>query len=157
MKILLVAALAMSTLALTGCAAETPAPAPAAATVTLDPAPDANNPACADVMVRLPEKDGDLAKRQTSSQSTAAWGDPTGAIFRCGVEPVTVSELTCVTAGDIDWLVDDSKMPTYRFITFARNPGIEVIVNSKAIAGVTALEALSSAISKIPATARCSG
>lgn len=155
MKILLAAALAMSTLALTGCAPE--ALAPAAATVTLDPAPDANNPACAEVMVRLPDTEGELAKRQTSSQSTAAWGDPTGVIFRCGVAPVTVSKLTCVTAEDVDWLIDDSKMPTYRFITFARNPGIEVIVNSKAIAGVTALEGLSSAISKIPATARCSG
>lgn len=152
MKILISAALALSALALSGCAST-----PTAPTVSLNPAADANNPACAEVMVRLPDTIDTLERRQTNSQSTAAWGDPTSVIFRCGVEPVTVSQLTCVSASDIDWLIDDSKMPSYRFITFGRDPGIEVIVDSKKIAGVTALETLSSAISKIPATARCSG
>ena len=79
MKFLLAAALAMGTLTLTGCTA----------TVALDPAPDANNPACADVVVRLPDTIDSLQKRGTNSQSTAAWGEPTGVIFRCGLPAVS--------------------------------------------------------------------
>lgn len=147
MKFLLAAALAMSTLALTGCTA----------TVALEPAPDANNPACADVVVRLPDTIDNLAKRGTNSQSTAAWGEPTSVIFRCGLPEVSLSKLTCVTASDIDWLVDDTNRPSYRFVSFARKPAIEVIVDSTKVSGVTALDELSSAISYIPASKRCLG
>jgi hypothetical protein len=151
MKILLATALALSSLALTGCA---PA-APVLPTVSLNAAEDANNPACAEVGVRLPEKVGELEKRQTDSQSTAAWGNPTTVIYRCGMPEVTVSDLVCVTSEDIDWLIDDSKRPTYRFVTFGRKPAIEVVVDAKQISGVTALEGFAPAISKIPATKRC--
>lgn len=140
------AVLAASALLLTGCTA----------TVSLDPAADANDPACADVMVRLPDAIGELERRQTNSQSTAAWGEPTSVIFRCGLEPVTVSNLTCVTASDQDWLVDESNKPSYRFVSFARTPAVEVILDSQKISGVSALDELSSAISRIPATKRCS-
>ena len=147
MKFLLAAALAAGTLALTGCSA----------TVSLDPAADANNPACANVVVRLPDSIDNNTKRQTNSQSTAAWGEPTSVIFRCGLPAVTVSKLTCVTTSGIDWLVDESKKPSYRFITFARKPAIEVIVDSQKISGVTALDELSQAVSQIPATDKCAG
>ena len=141
------AVLATSALLLTGCTA----------TVSLDPAADANDPACAEAMVRLPSAFEELERRNTNSQSTAAWGDPTGVIFRCGLEPVTVSKLSCVTTSDIDWLVDESKKPTYRFITFARKPAIEVIVDSSKASGVTVLDELAAAVSRIPATDRCQG
>ena len=147
MKFLLAAALAAGTLALTGCSA----------TVSLDPAADANNPACANVVVRLPDSIDNNAKRQTNSQSTAAWGEPTSVILRCGLPEVTVSKLTCVTASGIDWLVDESKKPSYRFITFARKPAIEVIVDSQKVSGVSALDELSQAVSQIPATDKCAG
>ncbi len=151
MKIFIATALALGSLALTGCA---PA-APVLPTVSLDAAADANNPACAEVGVRLPESVGEMAKRQTDSQSTAAWGDPTGVIYRCGMPEVTVSDLVCVTSEDVDWLIDDSKRPTYRFITFARKPAIEVVVDSKLISGVSALDSFATAIKEIPASKRC--
>lgn len=145
MKKLLV--LAASVLTLTGCAT----------TISLDPASDANNPACASVVVRLPDTIDSAQKRETNAQSTAAWGDPASVIFRCGLEPVTISKLACVTASDVDWLVDDSKRPSYRFISFARTPAIEVIVDSKTASGVTVLDELASAVKKIPASDRCQG
>ena len=126
-----------------------------AATVNLEAAPLANDPACAEVIVRLPDALDNLAKRTTNAQSTGAWGEPAAVILRCGLEPVEVSKLTCVTSSDIDWLVDDSNSPNYRFITFGRNPATEVIVDSTKIAGVTALDALASAVSKIEPTKRC--
>jgi hypothetical protein len=53
-------------------------------------------------------------------------------------------------------LVDDSKKPSYRFITFGRKPATEVIVDSRKVAGVTALSDLSAAMQSIDATKHCS-
>jgi hypothetical protein len=125
------------------------------ATVNLEAAPLANDPACAEVTVRLPEVIGDQNKRITNAQATGAWGQPSSVILRCGLEPVTVSSLTCVSASGVDWLVDESKSPSYRFITFGRSPATEVIVDSKMVAGVTALDTVSAAVKMIPATKTC--
>lgn len=127
-----------------------------AATINLEPAPLSNNALCAEVSVRYPDQIGDLAQRYTNAQATSAWGEPAAIIARCGLEPVEISSLPCVTANDIDWLVDESQAPKYRFISFARNPAVEVIVDSEIASGVTALEAMGLALSKIPATKRCS-
>ena len=75
--------------------------------------------------------------------------------MRCGLEPVEVSSLVCVTASDIDWLLDESEAPNYRFISFARSPATEVIVDSTVVAGVTVLEELAASISVLDATKRC--
>ncbi|WP_246030967.1 DUF3515 family protein [Rhodoluna limnophila] len=138
-------ALLLATISLTGCAT----------TVTLDPAPLANDPNCAEVIVRLPELVGDQSERPTNAQATAAWGDPASVLLRCGLEPVLVSDLPCVTAGGVDWLVDESEKPSYRFISFARTPGTEIIVDSNTISGITALEALGPAVQNIEASKTC--
>lgn len=133
-------------LLLTGCAP----------VVNLQAAEDANNPLCAEVSVRVPDTLGELEKRETNSQATAAWGEPAAVLMRCGLEGVEVSTLPCVTAGEVDWLVDDSEAPNYRFISYARYPAVEVIVDSKLASGVSALEGLAQAVSQIPATKTCS-
>ncbi len=133
-------------LLLTGCAP----------VVNLQAAEDANNPLCAEVSVRVPDTLGELEKRETNSQATSAWGEPAAVLMRCGLEGVEVSTLPCVTAGEVDWLVDDSEAPNYRFISYARYPAVEVIVDSKLASGVSALEGLSQAVSQIPATKSCS-
>jgi hypothetical protein len=125
------------------------------ATVSLEAAADSNNPACAEVSVRLPDQTAELDKRVTDAQATGAWGNPTAIILRCGLPPVEVSELPCVTANGVDWLVDDSEKPSYRFITFGRNPATEVIVDSNKVAGVSALSDLSAAIQSIESTKQC--
>ena len=130
---------------LTGCSA----------TVTLEPAPDSNNPACAEVSVRLPGQIDNLEKRQTDAQATGAWGTPAAVIERCGLPQVLVSKLPCITAGGVDWLVDDSAKPSYRFISFARNPATEVIVDSKKASGASALDAIGPAVSHIVASDHC--
>lgn len=75
-------------------------------------APDAADPACARVVLALPESLGDgLAEQRTTSQATWAWGDPTDPVtLRCGVEvpgPTTEQCVTMETASgaSIDWLV----------------------------------------------------
>jgi hypothetical protein len=126
-------------------------------TVSLEPAADANNPGCADVIVRLPDGVDGQERRTTNAQSTAAWGAPTTVILRCGIEPVEISTLPCVTASGVDWLVDESAKPSFRFISFGRDPAIEVIVDSENAVGVNALESLAPAVQSIEATKRCLG
>ncbi len=140
---LLVASLALLTLS--GCAA----------TVNLEPAEDSNNPGCAEVMVRLPSQLGGLQERYTNAQATAAWGDPAAVLLRCGLVPVEVSILPCVTAAGIDWLVDDSLAPSYRFISYARFPAVEVVVDSDNASGITSLEGIAGAVAQLPATKAC--
>ena len=106
--------------------------------------------------MRLPDTVAEMSKRVTDAQATGAWGNPTAVILRCGLPAVEVSTLPCVTASGVDWLVDDSKKPSYRFITFGRKPATEVIVDSNKVAGVTALSDLSAAIQSIEATKHCS-
>jgi hypothetical protein len=123
--------------------------------VTLEPAEDANNAECAEIIVRLPDELAGEPKRRVNAQSTAAWGEPVSLILRCGLEPVEVSALPCVSAGDVDWLVDDANAPSFRFVSYARFPATEVIIDSTKLAGVTVLEQLSSTIGILPATKRC--
>lgn len=135
----------LASITLTGCAA----------TVTLEAAPLANDPNCAEVIVRLPELIADQEERTTNAQATGAWGNPASVLLRCGLEPVFISDLPCVTAGGVDWLVDESSKPSYRFISFGRTPATEVIVDSEAISGVTALEAVGPAVQNIEASKTC--
>lgn len=128
-----------------------------AATVSLQPAELANDPNCAEVSVRLPDAIGDQLRRTTDAQATAAYGEPTSVIVRCGLPEVNVSSLACVTTSDVDWLVDPADAPKYRFVSFGRSPATEVIVDSSKVTGVTTLDALASAIKSLPATAQCSG
>lgn len=126
-----------------------------APTVHLSPAEEANSLACADVMVRLPDEVDGLTRRSTDSQSTAAWGEPAAVILRCGLPTATASSLRCITQGDVDWLVDESEAPSYRFITFGRNPATEVIVDSKNAVGVNVIDAISAVVVNQKATAHC--
>jgi hypothetical protein len=130
---------------LTGCAS----------TINLQAAPDANNPGCATVTVRLGNTVGSQSRRLTNAQATAAWGTPANILLRCGIEPVTVSTLKCVTVSGVDWLVDGSKDPSYRFITFGRTPATEVILDSTKVSGATVLDDLSGAINRGKVTAHC--
>ncbi|CAB4636030.1 unannotated protein [freshwater metagenome] len=123
--------------------------------MALQPAADANNPDCAEIIVRLPDEIAGEDRRSVNAQSTAAWGDPVSVLLRCGLEPVEVSTLPCVSASEIDWLVDDANAPSYRFISFATAPATEVIIDSSRLAGVTVLEQLAGSVGVLEPTKRC--
>ena len=105
--------------------------------------------------MRLPSQLGGLQERHTNAQATAAWGDPAAVLLRCGLEPVEVSTLPCVTAAGIDWLVDDSLAPNFRFISYARFPAVEVVVDSDNASGITSLEGIAGAVAQLPVTKAC--
>ena len=139
------AILTVATLTLSGCAS----------TVNIEPAADANNPSCAEVIVRLPSDVEGLPKRVTGSQATGAWGEPASVLLRCGLEPVFASKLPCVTQGGVDWLVDATEAPSYRFITFGRKPAAEVIMDSRVLSGASVLDALAPSVQYLPSTRTC--
>lgn len=125
-----------------------------ASPVALEPADDATNPGCAEIVVRLPEALGEQKLRETNAQGTGAWGDPATILLRCGVEVPGPTTDQCVEVGGIDWIVDDSNKPIFRFVTYGRTPATEVIVDYDK-ASASALIDLVGAISMIPAENAC--
>lgn len=139
-----VSAAVLLTITLAGCASA----------VALEPADDATNPQCAEVIVRLPDALGEQKLRETNAQGTGAWGDPATILLRCGVEVPGPTTQQCVEVGGIDWIVDDSNKPIFRFVTYGRTPATEVIVDYDK-ASASALIDLVGAISPIPTENRC--
>ena len=141
-----IAAVAGVSLLLAGCAP----------TVALHPAPPhANDPACADVIVRLPDQldsqSGLLARRDTDAQSTAAWGDPTSVILRCGVPVPGATTLPCIQIDNaIYWLREkDDAQKVWRFTTFGRDPAIQLAISTTLSPGVV-LDQLNTEIDFLP-------
>jgi hypothetical protein len=114
--------------------------------VALDPAPHANDPACADVIVRLPDTLENLPRRETNAQATGAWGDPAEILLRCGVAVPTASDLPCVETDGFQWLRDDSKAPTYVFTSYGRTPAVAIVIDQRKLSPGPTLQDLETVI-----------
>ncbi|MBT8161496.1 MULTISPECIES: DUF3515 domain-containing protein [Arthrobacter] len=141
-----VTAAAVSVLGLSAC---TPA-------VDVQAASDAANPACAPMMVALPDKVGDASLRQTNSQATAAWGDPSVLILRCGVNIPGPTTDRCVTVNDVDWVIKEGD-PVWTLTTYGREPATEILMDPNKISSATVLADLAPAAAKIKAVRKCVG
>jgi hypothetical protein len=132
-----------------------------AATVSMTPAAASNDPACADVIVRLPDQVDGKDRRWTDAQATAAWGDPAAVLLTCGVTPPGPTTLRCETVSGVDWVIDESDAPHYRVTTFGRTPAVELYFtteNSDTVQGVSSrdvLDAVSPLVSQLPKDAEC--
>ncbi len=122
-----------ASLALTACSS----------TVSLTPPPDAANPHCADVTVRLPASLAGQDRRWTDAQSTGAWGNPSVIIVSCGVTVPGPTTLPCQEFDSVDWIVDDTEAPNYRITSFGTDPALEVYLNSDVVASADVLTAMS--------------
>jgi hypothetical protein len=124
--------------------------------VTMQAAPDANNPECAAVIVSLPEQLAGLTPRETDAQSTKAWGDPTSVRLRCGVPvPGPTAEFPCITVDGVDWLRDAAEEPVTVFTTYGRDPAVQVIIDGAVVSGEPVLSGLAGAVSQVPAERQC--
>ncbi|UYK41340.1 DUF3515 domain-containing protein [Microbacterium terricola] len=139
-RVLAAAGVALTALTLAGCAT----------TVSLTPADAANDPACAAVTVRLPDVVDGQQRRWTDAQATGSWGDPTTVILTCGVDAPGPSTLPCLTVDGVDWIIDDTEAPNYRFTTFGREPAVEVYLDYDAVSGQETLTALATAVGTLP-------
>jgi hypothetical protein len=124
--------------ALTGCST----------TVNLEPAEGAEDPACAEVTVRLPGSVADQPRLWTDAQATGAWGAQTSSVLlRCGVTPPGPTEAKCITLGGVDWVVDESQAPRYLVTTYGRVPAVEVFIDNETVSPNDVLSALGVAVS----------
>jgi hypothetical protein len=124
--------------------------------VDVPAAKDAANPACAPMMVGLPDAIGDYTLRKTNSQATAAWGDPSLVILRCGVNIPGPTTDRCVTVNGIDWVIKEGN-PVWTLTTYGREPATEILIDPDKISSATVLADLAAAAGKVPATRNCVG
>ncbi|PZQ90882.1 MAG: DUF3515 domain-containing protein [Leifsonia xyli] len=113
----------------------------------MEPAADANNPGCADVVVRLPDTVADQPQRETNAQATGAWGSPASVLLYCGVTVPSASTQRCVQVDGLYWLINDDKAPTFVLTSFGREPAIDVVIDSTTISSTAALQDLTNAVS----------
>jgi hypothetical protein len=118
-------------------------------TVPMEPAEAANDPACAEVMVRLPDSVDGQQRRWTDAQATAAWGDPSAVLMTCGVPSPPPTTLPCQTVNSVDWIIDDAEAPRYRVTTYGRTPAVELFLDTEVVSSATVLERLSGPVSLI--------
>ncbi|MDJ0316247.1 DUF3515 domain-containing protein [Arthrobacter antibioticus] len=135
---------AVALLALTACSPS----------VTITEAEDANNPACASMMVALPDSLAGSKRRTTTSQSTAAWGDPSLVVLRCGVAVPSPTTDKCVAVNGVDWVLKE-KETTWTITTYGRTPATELVFEDNTVPSDTVLSEISAAVSKIPANGAC--
>ena len=124
--------------------------------VDVTAAKDASNPACAPMMVALPDALGDAKLRKTNSQATAAWGDPSLVILRCGVNVPGPTTDRCVTVNGVDWVIKEGD-PVWTLTTYGREPATEILMDPDKISSATVLADLSAAAAKVPAVRNCVG
>jgi hypothetical protein len=108
------------------------------------------------MMVSLPDAIGDAELRKTNSQATAAWGDPSLVILRCGVNVPGPTTDRCVTVNGIDWVIREGD-PAWTLTTYGREPATEILMDPDKISSATVLADLASAAGKVPATRSCVG
>ncbi|SEE27052.1 DUF3515 family protein [Ruania alba] len=105
------------------------------APVEVEPAPEASTPVCAEVLRSLPDELAGAERRSTTSQASAAWGDP-AITFRCGVPVLGPTTDRCITAEaadgtSVDWVVAELGSVSgdaWQFTTYGRSPAIELVV-----------------------------
>jgi len=124
----------------------------------MDPGPGANDPACADVTVRLPAQLDGQPRRWTDAQATGAWGDPAVVLLTCGVTPPGPTTLPCRTVGAVDWIIDDSSAPDYRVTSFGRTPAVELYLDNEEVSSADVLDRISILVSQLPSDgSSCTG
>lgn len=124
--------------------------------VDVAPAKDAANAACAPMMLALPDSIGEAKLRKTNSQATAAWGDPSLVVLRCGVNVPGPTTDRCVSVNGIDWVIKEGH-PVWTLTTFGREPATEILMDPDKISSATVLAELANAAAKVKATRNCVG
>ena len=124
--------------------------------VDVAPAKDAADAACAPMMLALPDAIGDAKLRKTNSQGTAAWGDPSLVVLRCGVNVPGPTTDRCVTVNGIDWVIKEGD-PVWTLTTYGREPATEILMDPEKISSATVLADLAVPAGKIMATRNCVG
>lgn len=122
--------------------------------VSVEPAVNAADPDCAEIMISLPDQVADADQRRTDSQATSAWGDPSQVVLRCGVPEPGPTTDRCVGVNGVDWVIEEGN-ESWTLTTYGRSPATEVLFNPDEVASSTVLVDISTAVSQIPQEEEC--
>lgn len=129
--------------------------------IKTEAAPHAADPLCAQVVLNLPQILGTQPALTTTSQATAAWGDPVDPIvLHCGVESPGPTTDSCTTVSDahgieVDW-ISRARSDSWEFTTYGRNPAVRLVVpTSVAEDGAEFLIQLGPAVAQTPVSRSC--
>lgn len=125
--------------------------------VTVQGAPHKTDPRCASAMLAMPEAVGDLQQRETTSQATTAYGDPSGVIVRCGVDEPGPTTDPCTEVNGVDWLISEvpDQDEQWRAVSYGRSPAVEVLFDTSRVSSSTALVGVASAVGQLPQNRTC--
>lgn len=136
----LITAAALAAIALAGCSS----------TVETAKPDKASDPACARAAKKWPKTVAQGETREVSVDSPAvrAWGDP-AIIARCGLTSPGPTTDQCIDASGVDWVARDLK-DGKAFVTYGREPAIEVLVPKDYAPEPLVLGAFAAAAKQIP-------
>lgn len=119
-------------------------------TVEVSVADKASDPACARAADHWPATVNTEKRREVSvdSPTVRAWGDP-AIIARCGVTSPGPTTDDCIDASGVDW-VARRLSDGVAFVTYGREPAIEVLIPSEYAPEPLALAAFAKAAQQIP-------
>lgn len=122
---------------------------------TVKAAPQATDPDCADVMLDLPKQLDGLDKRTTTSQATAAWGEPASIILRCGTKDIGATSDPCTTVDGVDWISTEREDDRWTLTAYGRTPGIQVNLDTKKVSSSNVAQGLSEAVKDLEPSKKC--
>lgn len=137
----------LAALALSGCGSA----------VTVAGAPHNTDPRCASAMLGMPESMGELPQRETTSQGTTAYGDPSGVIVRCGVDEPGPTTDPCTEVNGVDWLISEvsGQQNQWRAVSYGRSPAVEVLFDTSRVPSSSALVDMAPAVAHLPQNRTC--
>ena len=109
-------ALAVVALAAAGCSAP-----------RVEPAPRANDPACARALGGAPSTLLGQGRSDVQGAGALAWGDPL-IVLRCGYPGVGRTSAPCIEVNGVDWVVADPDADPVVFAAFGRDPTVQLAV-----------------------------
>ncbi|MBK7721549.1 MAG: DUF3515 family protein [Austwickia sp.] len=110
----------------------------------------ADDPACARVGAHWPERVMGRERAATTAEgpAVAAWGDP-ALIARCGLQPPGPTTDPCIGVDGVDWVSRQVEGGTI-FLTYGRDPAIQVLVPTAYAPAPMTLPAFADAARQIP-------
>ncbi|WP_432501379.1 DUF3515 family protein [Kineococcus arenarius] len=129
----------------------------------VEAAPAGTDPACERLLQALPDVLEGLARSPQGAAGVAVWGEEQ-VVLRCGAAVIGPTTKPCLPVGPdeastVDWVQDARSDRAVRFLTYGREPAVEVTVRyggRLAEASATApLVDLAAAVSAIPQARTC--
>ncbi|NIZ90168.1 DUF3515 family protein [Kineococcus rubinsiae] len=102
-------------------------------TPAVEAAPAGGSPACAQLLQRLPASLDGLGRVPQGAPGVAVWGGDRDVVLRCGAAVIGPTTKECLPIGpdeatSVDWVRDAQSDRAVRFLTYGRDPAVEVTV-----------------------------